>query len=799
MIKSAITALLGSVLVAVPGTELLAAAAATDGAAAAGAAPTTDAGGGDSSGLEEITVTAQRRSESLERTPLAVSVITPDLLAKRNITTESDLQFAAPGLIVRAGQNSNALNYAIRGESLDPFSNTRPGVLPYFNEIQVSSSGGSSAFYDLQSVQVLKGPQGTLFGRNSTGGAVLFTTNKPTDEFGGYGSIRFGNFSQRQFEGALNVPVVPGEVLLRVAAISQYRDGFQENQNVNNFGQRLGDVRRNGARVTLTVRPWEQLENTTVFDYLHSGGSPMTSVLYSLDPNGPIGTIAGSAGALPQFADLNAFLAAQRALGPYKPNVDGSTFFNSRNLVISNITSYKLTDDTQIRNIFGFSNIDQVLYSDTDGSPYQIDDNGIVGSADSGGKRDRNKQYSEELQLVGSAHNHLLTYTVGMYYAHERVVDFTTSRLLGLFLGSTGGGNPLVTQYNTAQTGGETYAGYGQATLDLGEMTGDQGLSATAGARYSSERTLINVLPPQGTPGQPGYTPGDNSYLAPQPNFDYNQAHTYNNVSWMAGLQQQINSDLMVYLDTRRSFRNGGFNGFVLPVPGLGAEGGNRYDAERLQDIELGSKFQGLLFTLPVRLNIAVYQSWIDNAQRAASVLVGGAPAAITVNVPKARVRGFELDGVVNPTSWLNLGASANYTDAKNTDNLVSIAGASPVRFGTYPDAPRWSGTAFAELTAPVGGSLKASLRGDVYAQQSTWFVAVGNIMPGTQLPGYGLANFRLGLENEKQGWSVSANVKNAFDKTYYVGGEALGLLFQDNMVNPGDRRTYSIEARMNF
>jgi iron complex outermembrane receptor protein len=169
------------------------------------------------------------------------------------------------------------------------------------------------------------------------------------------------------------------------------------------------------------------------------------------------------------------------------------------------------------------------------------------------------------------------------------------------------------------------------------------------------------------------------------------------------------------------------------------------------------------------------------------------------VNVPKARVRGFELDGVVNPTSWLNLGASANYTDAKNTDNLVSIAGASPVQFGTYPDAPRWSGTAFAEITAPVGDNLKASLRGDVYAQQSTWFVAVGNIMPGTQLPGYGIANFRLGLEHEKQGWSVSANLKNAFDKTYYVGGEALGLLFQDNMVNPGDRRTYSIEARMNF
>jgi iron complex outermembrane receptor protein len=99
-----------------------------------------------------IIVTAQRREESLQETPVAVSVIGGEALAERSITSESDLQTTTPGLIVRASQNSNQLNYAIRGQNLDAFSNTRPGVLPYFNEIQVGGAGGSSAFYDLQSV-----------------------------------------------------------------------------------------------------------------------------------------------------------------------------------------------------------------------------------------------------------------------------------------------------------------------------------------------------------------------------------------------------------------------------------------------------------------------------------------------------------------------------------------------------------------------------------------------------------------------------------------------------------------------
>ena len=201
--------------------------------------------------LGEVIVTAQRRDQSLARTPVSVAVISADTIAKSQIVSENDLREAAPGLQVRSGGTSNQINYAIRGESQDPFSNVRPGVLPYINEVQIDGEGGASEFYDLQSVQVLKGPQGTLFGRSATGGAVLFTTQKPTDQFGGYLSALGGDYHAQKVEGALNMPIASDQVLLRVAGFERSRDGFQENLFDN---KTIGEQRQFGGRVSLTVK-----------------------------------------------------------------------------------------------------------------------------------------------------------------------------------------------------------------------------------------------------------------------------------------------------------------------------------------------------------------------------------------------------------------------------------------------------------------------------------------------------------------------------------------------------------------
>lgn len=170
-------------------------------------APAEEAGSSINAADGDIVVTARRREEGLSRTPVAVAVLTSDALQTRSINSEADLQTATPGLIVRSTQGSSQFNYAIRGQSIDAFSVSQPGVLTYVNEFQTNALSAGS-LYDLSSVQVLKGPQGTLFGRNTTGGAVLFSTAAPEfDAFKGFARGRVGNLGAWQGEGMLNVPL----------------------------------------------------------------------------------------------------------------------------------------------------------------------------------------------------------------------------------------------------------------------------------------------------------------------------------------------------------------------------------------------------------------------------------------------------------------------------------------------------------------------------------------------------------------------------------------------------------------
>lgn len=780
------------------------------GPAFAQSVPATPPAAAKSFAPEEIIVTAQRRSETLERTPVAVSVLSANALQRQAIVTEVDLQIATPGLTIRAGQNSNQLNYALRGQSLDAFSDTRPGVLPYFNEIQLDGvGGGSSAFYDLQSVQVLKGPQGTLFGRNSTGGAVLFTSAKPTRNFGGYVSGRLGNYKLRQIEGALNLPIVADKVIARIAGFYEKRDGYQLNLFNN---KRAGDVDRFGLRGSLHLALSNSISNDLVVDYLHSNGNSLAGLINSLEPTGLVPLIAltnfgnqaqynflinaftgGAAGcnattnncaaayaaAHPTLdpGGIASYLATQNARGPYKIESDGPSKYRGRNIIVSNITAIDVGTNTKIRNIFGYTYLKNGIAGDIDGTPYGIDDNG------NGGKNDNTRQYSEELQLVGNALAGKLNYVFGGFYSHETNENLTTSLLLQF--------PPLtsVTRYNKLTTR-DMYAGYGQGTYDLSEATGIKGLGVTVGARYTHEKIKFDVLP------------ADTAYLAPPAQlatYDFHQNKAFGNVSWTLGIQEQVNPNLLIYVASRRSYKNGGYNGIQNPVPGLGPNGGNGYGLETLTDAEIGVKYRGRVGNIPTQFNIAVYEDWIKDGQRVAYTLLGSTPAAVTVNIPRSKVSGVEFDGSVHPASWLSLGGSVNYTNARFTDSLVSIGGGAPVLFGTYPDTPKWSGAIFGEISVPVQNSITASFRSDLYSQSLFWFASTGNRSPGAHIDGYTLVNFRLGLEDSDAGWSVSAHLKNAFNKVYYAGGIATGELFQFNTVVPGAPRTFFAEARFKF
>lgn len=748
--------------------------------------------------LEEILVTAQRRAETMERTPISIAVLSSEALETQAIVSELDLQTALPGVTVRAGQSANQLNYAIRGQTVDTFSSSRPAVLPYFNEVQVGGSA-STAFYDLGSVQVLKGPQGTLFGRNSTGGAVLFTSAKPEEEFGGFVSGWMGNFDETKVDGAVNIPIVDDKVLLRLSGFYQRRDGYQYNLFNDT---RLGDVRRKNGRISLTLRPTDTISNDLVIDYAKSDGNNLTSVSYNTLGVGegnpfvstpflysPLVDTAFGPGAWEAFlgahpgADPEGWVASvekQQRRGPFTVNVDAPNFHEGENLLISNITTVDLGNDMQIRNVLGYTNIDFLNGSEFDGTPFPADDNGTVGR---GGTL---KQFSEEIQLLGEAFDGQLSYVTGIFYSDEEEDVYSLSVLFDLLPSG-----PPVNQVNNGITKNETIAGYAQGTLDLGDIVGVEGMSFTAGARYSSEDVSF-------------FRYADDTFIAnpapPGAVFLNPLEDTFNQLSWTVGLEQQVNEELLLYVKSRRSFRSGGFNYFAPPLPGFGNQGGAEYDEETATDVEFGAKYFGAIGDAPLRVNFAAYRMWIEEIQRSNYVEVFGALAGITVNVPEAEITGFELDAVVSPTEWLSLGAAVSYTDAEFTKNLVSVLGNPEVAFGPYPDSPEWSGSVFADISFPVADRYTASLRSEVYDQTETFFSSTGDTLnPGTRIPGYTVANFRLSLEDEAAGWTIAAHVKNAFDETYYVGGVGFASLFAVNTVVPGAPRTYMLEARYRF
>jgi iron complex outermembrane receptor protein len=253
--------------------------------------------------MEEILVSARRKTESLEDVPVAVSAFSADQIKDRGIETEADLQSSTPGLMIRVTNSSNQLNYSLRGQTVDSFSNSQPAVLAYINEVQTTGVSASS-FFDMESIQVLKGPQGTLFGRNATGGAVLYQTKAPDDELGGYVKVGMGNFSNKEVEAAINVPL-NDQWAARIAGLTHERDGWQK--NLYN-GDDLASIDTDNVRFSLSYTG-DRLENKFSAYFGEHGGKTeglrLTSAYMVGDTNPrtgvPVGDQLFATTAVPHF------------------------------------------------------------------------------------------------------------------------------------------------------------------------------------------------------------------------------------------------------------------------------------------------------------------------------------------------------------------------------------------------------------------------------------------------------------------------------------------------------------------
>ncbi|MBB6253313.1 TonB-dependent receptor [Nitrospirillum iridis] len=754
--------------------------------------------------MDEIIVTARRHAESLERVPIAITAIGGDQLVDRQIRTDSDLQLSAPGLTIRQTQGNNSLTYSIRGQSADTFSGSPSAVVTYLNEVPLSISGASS-FYDLDSVQVLKGPQGTLFGRNATGGAVLYTSAKPTDETNAFVRVRLGNLNLREVESWVNVPLVEDKVLLRIAGDLIRRAGYIHNVYNDEY---LGDMRRDGVRGSLTVKPSERISNTTVFQFGHANGTNTgASYTYSVYGCGQtnngfpltcsagllfgpgLDSVAGSGAWAAYLAahpkayasGLLAYVAEQRKLGPYVTDHPGGAGHTGTDYNLSNTTIVDLSDDTQVKNIFGWAKSDVISQQPQLGAPFVTILTENVSTGENGNEVHLDS-WSDELQLQGKALGRNLTYIVGAYFQRQRTDTIWPQTYFDV--------SPVIAPSavtNAFRLMNDTDAVYTQGTYDL-TSAGLRDVHFTAGVRYTWEHVGISQLP-------------RSTYTYGQPD----QHRTFQDPSWEVGLDYQATPELFTYVKTRGSFRSGGFNGAAPAVNADATQGGNVFASEHTQDIEAGVKYRGEVAGRPATLNIAVYNQWIQDVQRVEFPDpdgVGGLSSiAVTANVPSEEVRGMELEASVLPTDWLKIGGSLAYTQAEFTDGRILLFGQNYL-YGPVGDTPRWSGVGYAEVTLPTPARLGDILaRVEVYTQASQYFSnAAGSIAPGTRLPGYALVNARVSWSNILgSDLSGALFAKNLLDRAYFVGGMTLASALGQNAAAVGEPRTYGIELSAKF
>ena len=770
----------------------------------------------------EIVVTARRVEERLRDVPVAVAAFNASALAEQRIASESDLQVATPGLTVRATTSSNQLNYAIRGQSVDSFSYSSPAVVAYFNNVPVSGTTATS-FFDLESIQVLKGPQGTLFGRNATGGAVLYQSVKPTQQFGGYVTAGFGDYNNREAEGAINIPITDG-FAIRLSGKNQQRDGY-ENDLVN--GTKLGSLDYRVGRVSVLIKPaGSGFENVFVYQhgqydgtsaslkiqnanqvgqtytnpYTGTTGNPLNAgfaaaVFGYIAADYPAGVTVSNP-AVNAFLSkygingINSFINAYQTgkLGFYDVAPTQDSAHHAKQDFISNTTSYELGGHATIKNIFGYNKVLSVDNTDLAGAPYGqlIIGTGPAGANYNGGYTYGDKGWSDELQITGTAMGGKLKYVAGLFISDNKDYSRIPLAIAGDVTNCAANPNAAVLcgvgflgAYDFQQED-KSKAAYAQLSYEIMPK-----MNFSAGIRYTKDDIRITYPDTSAINLNNALVPASKSSSKP---------------SWLIGLDYKPTNNLLLYFNQRGSWRTGGYNGTAPGVNATNTGPGNlpeSFNPETTYDFELGAKYSGHLGDVPATLNIAIYDQEISNVQRSPYQGL----SAVAVNVPHARVRGVEIDNSVRPAPWLQIGGAFTYTDARYTKNQAVFEGVTSY-FGPYGDTPKYSGSAFFRASTDLPDDKgEVALRGEIYAQSSFFFSNLANTTaPGTGVKGYSLINARAEW-NKIFGSKVSAAayVNNLTNKHYYTGGISLSSVEGENAALPGTPRMYGFDVTVKF
>ena len=768
--------------------------------------------------IEDVIVTAQRRSERNQNVPISITTFSNKQLSQQNITKAQDLSGSVPSLTVGANGQGSRETQAFTVRGIGSSFEASPGVITYFAEvplpspISLSQQGGPGNFIDLQNVQVLEGPQGTLFGRNTTGGAVLLVPTKPSNKYEGYFDTRFTNYNGESFEGMVNVPIIPDKLLLRVDAARNTRSGYTYDTTTQSH---LDNQDWSTFRASLTFRPTESFENYLIGygTYSNSNGTGLVNEGFNIPALEAIGFCKA-----PCSVYANATAKAQ-ALGPRTTETSLNPFQWSRTFGVIDNARYQLADGLALRNIFSFQTMTLNYAYDGDGTPLQQNDTDpntvIPGYHDASHQphpRDDIQDITEELQLQGNALNNKLIYTAGAFYYDQKPQGPWASSAANYCPAAETGFCP--NEIISSSVSNRSEAVYVQDTLDLGLFTPTlDRLKLTTGFRYTWDQIQGSATSYQALQTVPGYVFCDTTYTVVSAQdvgkCGFNASLSTRSPSWLVSLDYRLNSNLLAYAKITQGYKSGGFNPYAVRATT------ETFQPENVTSFEGGLKSDFQIYGVPLRLNGDYYWMNYLNIQRAASDLnpVTGASGAEVLGA-KAHIQGLELEGTIKPLPSLEIGGNLSYVDAHYKHYTYTASGPTLacngfVSAGGTANAAclplNWvTPTIFslhATYTVPIEpdyGNLSLFVSYNHNSAQHTESLVVGQ--PFEKLQSYGLLNLSLDWTNIfRSRFDLGVFGTNVTNKLYRISNTDVfqSLLYAGTIY--GEPAIYGVHLRYHF
>lgn len=810
----------------------------------------------------DIIVTARRVEERLQDVPISITVFNQKQIDERNVASVSDLAAYTPSLTANNRFGSDYASFAIRGFTQE--QRTTASVATYFADVvspRAPATGGAGdgagpgSFFDLQNVQVLKGPQGTLFGRNTTGGAVLLVPKKPSHRLEGYGEASAGNYNMRRLQGVLNLPV-NDSLRIRAGVDWQERDGVFK--NISSIGpDDFGDVDYVAARLSVVADLTPTLENYTIASYANSTRHGTIGKVTDCfgDTFFPFGALACQQIAREKaagFFTVSSWLPdAHQSMRRWQI-INTTTWTASDSLTVKNIASYAELKQHQQSDLFGLAALLPATITNFSGTtsittgPYAGLSTGISSSiSPPGGNTVDQSSFTEELQVQGRSINDRFIWQAGVYFEESKPLGpsgtqstpqlvctdsgrFECTDVLGAITATlpVGQRRQGAINYQVGTTRYRNVGIYGQGSFDLTER-----LKFTAGIRYTWDRTrsaadkVTYRFPapnaPVGICRNVQVRPASQPITHPAQCREYYEQNS-EAPTWLIGLDYKPSEDVLLYSKYARGYRQGSTNPFS-------AEGYNTFEPERVDTYEIGAKttFRG---SVPGNFNISAFYNDFRDQQLQIGFLSstsGISPNVAIINAGKSRIYGAEVEASVMPFHGFTLQGSYAYLNTKLQSvipieivpgSLFDIPIAPPSVGGELPLTPKHKLSLDAQYTLPLDLAIGTVRFGATYVYTGRAFnqtVSVTNlakigspehvsIIPAQgdieSIPAYSLVNLTANWSDVAQSnIDIQAFVTNIFDKRYFesINTSSISQGFISRFVGPP--RMYGMRVRYSF